>query len=84
MVRPFVRLFNLLAQVRGKKVELALRRVSRQQVVKGVVEHADDLAALVVHNLLGRLVVQRRHGEAALVVCVLLKVDVAHVRVGIV
>lgn len=84
MIGPVIRLFNLLAQLLGEEIKRALRRVFGQQIVKGIVEHADNLAALVVHNLLRRLVVQRRHGEATLVVCILLEVYVAHVRMCVV
>ena len=54
----------------------------RQEVVELGVEHADDLAGLVADDLLLLDVVQRGHGEAALVFRVDFEVDVAQVGVG--
>jgi len=47
-------------------------------------KHAQNLAALVVDDRLRFLVVQHGHGEAALVVGVHAKVDVAQVREALV
>lgn len=55
-----------------------------QQVVKGVVEHADNFAALIADDLVGFLVVECGDCEAAFVVGVLRKVDVAEMgEVGV-
>lgn len=79
VVCPVVGGFDSVAQVFGEEVELGVRLV--EEVVEGVVEHADDLAAFIVDDLALLLVVQRRHREAAAVVGVVLEVDVAQVGV---
>lgn len=48
-----------------------------------MVEHADDLARLVAHNLILLLVEERGDREAAFVVGVDVEVDVAEVREGL-
>ena len=48
-------------------------------MVESVVEHADDLTRLVVHDAFLLCVVQGGHGEAAIVVLLVLEVDLADV-----
>jgi hypothetical protein len=78
VVYPLVHLFDVLPQVLREQVQLLMLVV--QEVVKGIVEHANDLAALVADNALLFLVIQRWHSKTAFVVRVLLKVDVAQMR----
>jgi hypothetical protein len=79
VVHPLIHLLNFLPQVLGEQIELLVFVI--QQVVKGIVEHADDLAALIADNLVGLLVVERGNCEAAFIVGVLRKVDIAEVGV---
>jgi hypothetical protein len=51
----------------------------RQNVVKGGVEHANDLARLIAHDLLLLDIVERRNGEATAVLRLDGEVDVAEV-----
>ena len=80
VVNPLVHLVNLLTQVFGTEAAAGLGRLAQvlgQQVVEFGVEHADDLAALVVDDRLGLLIPERRDREAADVVWVGFAVQVA-------
>ena len=81
VVDPAVHGVNVRAQ--PLRVEPAARRaifaqVLREQRVEGDVEHADDLAALVVHHGFRLLVPEDRHRVPALVLRVGLFVQVLH------
>jgi len=79
IVSPLIRLLNLLLQLLWKEFYLGI--LLRQNLVKTMIEHSDDLGGLVVHNTLLLLVVQSRHREAATIVLVVLEVDLADVSV---
>lgn len=69
VVRPRVHRLDSVAEVSGEQVEL--RRLVAgvvQQVVELGVEHADDLGGFVGDDGRGRLVPERGHGEASVVV----------------
>ena len=76
-VGPLVGGFDVLAEIGGEEVDLAV--LLRQEVVELVVEHADDLGRFVVDDRLVLLVVEGRHGEAAVVIGVHGEVDLAEV-----
>jgi hypothetical protein len=83
VIVPLVGLVNLLPQILRVQVELFGILVV-QKVIKLRVEHAQDLAALVVDDGLRLLVVQHGHGETPRVGRVGLVVDVAEVGEGLV
>lgn len=82
VVRPLADLVDARAQ--GLGVEVDGGEGGRQVGVEDGAEHAQDLAALVVHDGPGLLVEQHRHREAPRVRRVHAEVDVAQVRVGLV
>lgn len=83
VVRPLADLVDAGAQVLGVEVDGGGKRRGQMGVEDGA-EHAQDLAALVVHDRRGLLVVENRHREAPCVRRVRGQVDVAQVRVGLV
>jgi hypothetical protein len=79
IINPLIHLLNLVLQLLGKKIQLLI--LILHQIVKRMVEHADNLTTLIADNLLLLLVVQRRDGKPAFVVRTLRKVNVAEMRV---
>ena len=77
IIRPLVRQIDFLPQ--GLRIQIHIPVLLGKQAVELGVEHANNIAALVAHDPFRFGVVQRRHGEAALVVRVDLEVDVAQV-----
>lgn len=82
VVDPIIHRLNLFLQVLREQDYVLIFLID--DVVKSRVHHPDDLCRLVADNLVRLLVVQRGHREAALVVWVLLKVDVAEMCVSVV
>lgn len=82
VVNPLIQLVNLTSQSLGQQIHAAILLV--QQIVKHMVEHANDLTALIVDDAFLNLVVQSGDSETALVVWILLEVDVAEMCVGLV
>jgi hypothetical protein len=78
IVDPIVHLLNLFLQLGREEVNRSI--LFLDLVVKCLIEHANDLAAFVAHNLAGLLIVQRRHRKAPVIVWILLEVDVADMR----
>lgn len=82
IVRPLIRLVDLGLQILGQEIHFGV--LVRKQVVEFMIHHADNLTALVADDRLLHFVVQRRHREAAGVVGLDVKVDVAEVGEGVV
>ena len=83
VVDPLVHLINLPSQplrIKPAPGLLLFAQMLGQQGVEFGIEHADDLAALVVHNRLRLLVPQRGHGEAPFVPRIGLLVQLLHLR----
>ena len=79
IVRPCVRLLYLfLERVRQ---QIHGRKLGGKKGVKFVVEHANNLRRFVVHDLSRPGIVERRNREAAGIIWIIRKVDVAKMRV---
>lgn len=79
IVGPLIDCLSYLAKRLGKEVKSALLRVGNQ-VVKGVVEHANNLTTLIVDNLVLLLVIESGDCETALVIWIDGEVNVAQMR----
>jgi len=79
IVSPVIRLLDLLLQLLWEEIDLGI--LLGQNPVETMIEHANDLRRLVVHNALLFLVVQRWHCKAATVILVVLEIDLADVRI---
>lgn len=63
VIRPLVRGLDLVFEILGQEVQLLV--LLRQEIIEFGIEHANDLAALIAHDLLLLLVIQRWNGETA-------------------
>lgn len=82
VVSPFISLFDLLLEIGRQEIDLL--ELLREEIIESVVEHSNDLAALIVDDALLLFVVECRYGEAALVVLVVCEVDITKMGVAIV
>ena len=68
-------MLDLVLQIIRQQVKLLI--LLREQGVKLIIEHPDDLAGLVAHDLLLLLVVERRYRKAACIIFFCVKIDVS-------
>lgn len=79
IINPAIHLLNLSLQFLGKQIHFLV--LIRNDVVKRRIHHSNNLRTLITHNALRLFVVQCRHRKSSFIVGILLKVNIAEVRV---
>lgn len=77
-VRPLIRVFDLVLQLRWEKVNLC--KLPWQQMIKFIIKLPNDLFTLIAHNSFLLLIVEDRDGESTVIVGLALKVCISQMR----